>query len=86
LYGTDPITSVGRNREISSTDLMCQQSPTLGNPRTSATSAHHFVTPTNARRAPTAHNIDVALGANDTIRISLRFLDRRPRIAHIPSQ
>jgi hypothetical protein len=50
---------------------MCQQSPTCGNPFTSATSQHHFVTPTSRRRAPTAHKIDVALGASETIRNSV---------------
>jgi hypothetical protein len=49
---------------------MCQQSPTWGNPATGATSQHHFVTPTNNFCAPIAHKIEVALGANDTIRIS----------------
>jgi hypothetical protein len=49
---------------------MCQQSPTCGNPDTGATSQHHFVTPTNSRRAPIAHKIAVALGASDTILIS----------------
>jgi hypothetical protein len=49
---------------------MRQQSPTCGNPATAATSQHHFVTPTNSRRAPIAHKIEVALGASDTILIS----------------
>ena len=70
LYGTDPITSVGRSATISATDSVCQQSPTRGTPATGATSQHHFVTPTSSRRAPIAHKIDVALGASDTIRSS----------------
>jgi hypothetical protein len=73
LYGTDPITSVGRRATISAADSICQQSPTRGNPATGATSQHHFVTPTKSRRAPIAHKIEVALGACDTIRISRFF-------------
>src|SRR5260370_21905189 len=67
LYGTDPTTTVGRSATTSATDSMRQQSPTCGNPATGATSQHHFVTPTNNRRAPIAHKIEVALGASDTI-------------------
>ena len=70
LYGTDPMTSVGRSATMSATDSMCQQSPTRGNPATGATSQHHFVTPTKSRRAPIAHKIEVALGARETIRSS----------------
>src|SRR5437899_5584030 len=56
-----------------------QQSPSFGRPLTptwsgspikltGATRGHHFVTPTSHFFAPTAHKIDVALGASDTIR------------------
>jgi len=68
LYGTDPITRVGRSATTSATDSIRQQSPTCGSPATGATSQHHSVTPANSRRAPIAHKIEVALGANDTIR------------------
>jgi hypothetical protein len=68
LYGTDPITSVGRSAKIFSTASIRQQSPSFGSPSTGATSPHHFVTPTRAFLAPIAHKIEVALGANDTIR------------------
>src|SRR5260370_29662463 len=68
LYGTEPITSVGSSRRISSTDFMCQQSPTFGSLPTDATSAHHLVTPTRALLAPIAHKTEVALGASETIR------------------
>src|SRR5690348_876756 len=71
LYGTEPITSVGLSRRISSTDSMCQQSPSLGRPSTGATSAHHLVTPTSVVFAPRAHRIEVALGASETMRRSL---------------
>src|SRR5467141_2990913 len=53
---------------MSSTDSMCQQSPSLGSLPTGATSAHHFVTPTSKRCAPIAHKMDVALGARETMR------------------
>jgi hypothetical protein len=53
---------------------MCQQSPTCGSPATGATSQHHMVTPTNCRRAPIAHKMEVALGASDTIRNAARLL------------
>jgi hypothetical protein len=59
---------------------MCQQSPTCGNPATGATSQHHFVTPTNSRRAPIAHKIEVALGASDTIRICGVFRQVIPEV------
>jgi hypothetical protein len=68
LYGTDPITNVGRNAKISSTASIRQQSPSCGNPATGATSPHHFVTATSEDFAPIAHKIEVALGASDTIR------------------
>src|SRR6202790_1760056 len=67
-YGTEPMTRVGRRRRISSTEFMCQQSPSLGRPLTGATSAHHFVTPTRVRFAPMAQRMDVTLGASETIR------------------
>jgi hypothetical protein len=47
---------------------MCQQSPSFGRLSTGATSAHHLVTPTNARFAPMAHKMEVALGASETMR------------------
>jgi hypothetical protein len=50
---------------------MCQQSPSFGSLPTGATSEHHFVTPTSERFAPIANNIDVALGASETIRSKL---------------
>src|ERR1700694_1472181 len=53
---------------MSSTESMCQQSPSLGNFPTGATSAHHFVTPTSSFCAPIAHKMDVALGANEAMR------------------
>src|SRR6184192_3233207 len=68
LYGTEPITSVGLRRRISSSDPMCQQSPSFGRAPTGATSAHHLVTPTSVLFAPIAHKIAVALGASETIR------------------
>jgi len=74
LYGTEPITNVGFNRRISSTDSMCQQSPSFGSLPTDATSAHHLVTPTRARFAPMEYKIEVALGASETIRKCVRRL------------
>src|SRR5438093_10616250 len=68
LYGTEPITSVGLSRAISSTDSMCQQSPSFGKLPTGATSAHHLVPPTTVRFDPTVHRIEVALGASDAMR------------------
>src|SRR5467141_2834787 len=68
LYGTEPITNVGFNRRMSSTDSMCQQSPSFGSFPTGATWAHHFVTPTRSFFAPIAHKMDVALGARETMR------------------
>ncbi len=67
LYGTDPITSVGRSFKISPTASIRQQSPSCGNSATGATSTHHFVTPTSDDLAPIAYKIEVALGASDTI-------------------
>ena len=72
LYGTEPITNVGRRAKISLTPSMCQQSPSCGSPATGATSTHHFVTPTSEDFAPIAHKMDVALGASDTIRSFFR--------------
>src|SRR5260370_11289328 len=68
LYGTEPITNDGFSRRMSSTDSMCQQSPSLGKVPTGATSAHHLVTPTSNPLAPMEHRIDVALGARETLR------------------
>src|SRR4051812_9182674 len=68
LYGTEPITNVGRRAKISSTASMCQQSPSWGNLPTGATSAHHLVTPTSDLLAPMEHKMDVALGASETMR------------------
>src|SRR5712691_6586929 len=72
LYGTEPITNVGRSLSTrwGSSD---QQSPRRGSRPTAATSAHHFVTPTSWRRAPSATKIEVALGASETIRWLLWF-------------
>ncbi len=56
---------------MSSSESMCQQSPSLGKSETGATSAHHFVTPTNTFFAPIAHKMEVALGASETIRRGL---------------
>src|ERR1700682_877929 len=56
---------------MSSTESMCQQSPSLGNFPTGATSAHHFVTPTSSFCAPIAHKMDVALGAREMMRCRL---------------
>src|SRR5260370_53013 len=64
----DLLACVGSSRRISSTDFMCQQSPTFGSLPTDATSAHHLVTPTRALLAPIAHKTEVALGASETIR------------------
>ena len=68
LKGTEPMTRVGFSAMMSATLSICQQSPSCGKPRTSATAVHHLVTPTNDFRAPIAHRIDVALGARDTMR------------------
>src|SRR6267378_8344086 len=53
---------------MSSTESMCQQSPSFGSFPTGATTAHHFVTPTRRFCAPIAHKMDVALGASETMR------------------
>src|SRR5579859_541548 len=61
------MTSDGLSFRIRFTESMCQQSPNFGNPPTGATSAHHFVTPTRCFFAPSAHRMEVALGAKETI-------------------
>ncbi len=60
------MTSVGL-RAITSAGSSAQQSPTTGKPCTSATSLHHFETPTRWRRAPMLSRIFVALGASETM-------------------
>src|ERR1700676_4817777 len=67
------MTNVGCSAAMSATDSIRQQSPSLGKPPTGATSAHHLVTPTNNFFAPIAHNIEVALGASDTMRKRARL-------------
>ena len=67
------MTREGLSLTISSTDLRCQQSPSLGRCRTGATSAHHLVTPASALFAPMAQRMEVALGARETMRSLLLF-------------
>src|ERR1700687_6060725 len=66
LYGMEPITRAGFSAKTRSASSD-QQSPSFGSFPTGATSAHHLLTPTIWRSAPSAHKMDVALGASETI-------------------
>ena len=76
--GTEPTISVGRRRVIFSMELFRQQSPIAGKPRTEQTSAHHGVTATRWRLAPSAQRIEVQDGASETMRNAVDCFEMRP--------
>ena len=55
-----------------------QQSPIAGKPRTGATSAHHRVTETSWRLAPSAQRIEVQEGASETMRSPVERFEMWP--------
>jgi hypothetical protein len=58
-------------------DSLRQQSPTAGKPRTEQTSAHHGVTATRWRLAPSAQRIEVQEGASETMRNAVERFEMR---------
>ena len=59
-------------------DSLRQQSPTAGKPGTEQTSAHHGVTATRWRLAPSAQRIEVQEGASETMRNAVERFEMRP--------